>query len=473
MVLVRLVLETVDAVTTGCMVPSRAAEEHHGAAAGKHGPVGRGADRQRFLGQAEPVVALGWWGEHLDIVGLWRATTTGRGAVTNREGIGTIRFVADGDFDDDIPIGRRPPAPADRPWRHPSEMAAEMRAARRRAARRIWGVGIGSALGGAMAVAAVWYLTDPGTDVQVVTQRVAVTPVESVAPRVTSADEWATEVASTARPATATIQSADGTYALAGAIAVHDDGYLLTSSRALDGATELLVHTHQGTVLNAVVLGYDRETDLSVLKTDGPVAPADVAAVPASDGDVVATIDPTGAASRAIVTDLAASATAVDGDLLVGLTSLDASRDDLPPGSPVVDSTGAVVGITTAADADAPVTIVPIEVANAVAHAIITEGRVWHAWLGVTVAATELDGVAVTAITAGGPAERAGLRLEDRVVAIDGEPIESAAALVGRLRHYRPGDVVELVIERPDASLVLDTTLDVDPADLIDEDAAG
>lgn len=376
--------------------------------------------------------------------------------------------MADGDFDDDMPAGRQPPAAADRTWRHPSEMAAEIRTARRRATRRIWGVGIGSALGGAFAVAAVWYLTDPGTSVQVVTQRVAVTPVESVAPRVTPADEWAREVASTARPATATIQSADGTQAVAGAIAVHDDGYLLTSRRALGDATELVVHTHTGTVLTAVVLGYDRETDLSVLKTDGPLEPADVAAIPAGDGDIVATVDPTGAASRAVVTDLDASATTVDGDLLVGFTSLDSARDNLPPGSPVVDSTGAVVGITTAAEADAPVTVVPIEVANSVARAIIADGRVWHAWLGVTVAATERDGVEVTDLAAGGPAERAGLQLGDIVVEIDGQPIASAAALVARLRHFSPDDMVEIVVERGDAALVLDATLDVDPADLLD-----
>ena len=348
-------------------------------------------------------------------------------------------------------------------------MAAQVRTTQRRATRRIWGVGIGSALGGAMAVAAVWYLTDPGADVRVVTQRVAVTPIESVAPRVTPADEWATEVASSARPATATIQSPDGTHAMAGAIAVHGDGYFLTSGRALAGATDLTVHTHEGDIISAVVLGYDDETDLSVLKTDQPVEPADVAAVPAGDGDVVATVDPTGAASRAVVTDLAASATTIDGDLLVGFTSLDSSRDNLPPGSPVVDSTGAVIGITTAAEAEAPVTVVPIEVANAVAYSIITDGRVWHAWLGVTVSATEKTGVEVTDLAADGPAERAGLEVGDRVVAIDGEPIESAAALVGRLRHYSPDDVVEIVVERPDASVVLAATLDVDPADLIDD----
>ncbi len=345
----------------------------------------------------------------------------------------------------------------------------ELRTQRRRVRRRTWGVGVGSAMGGALAVAAIWSLSDPGTDVRVVTQRVAVAPVESVAPRVTPAEDWATEVAATARPATATIQSSDGTDALAGAIAVHDDGYLLTSGRALGGASELVVHTHDGTELRAVVLGHDRETDLTVLKADGTISAADVASVAAGDGDVVATVDPDGRATRAVVTDLAASATAVDGDLLVGFTSLDSPRADLPPGSPVVDSTGAVVGITTAADADEPVTIVPIEVANAVARAIITEGRVWHAWLGVTVAAADGGGVEVTALSPDGPAERAGVQVGDRVTAIDGAPIDSAAALVGRLRHHQPDDVVELLIERPDTSVVLDATLQIDPADLADD----
>ena len=373
-----------------------------------------------------------------------------------------------GEYDDDEMGFAPPPARADRTWRHPAEMAAEARATKRRASRRLWGVGLGGALGGALAMASVWYLTDPGGDVQVVTQRVAVAPVESVAPRVTPADQWATEVAAGAMPATAIIQSADGTHTIAGAIAVHDDGYLLTSRRALDDVRELTVHTHDGEIFTAVVLGYDLETDLSVLKADGTVSTVPVASTPAGDGDVVATVDPGGRATRAVVTDLAASATAVDGDLLVGFTSLDSPRADLPPGSPVVDATGSVVGITAAVEADAPVTIVPIDVANAVAESIIVDGRVWHAWLGVTVEAGDGEGVTVTATSKDGPADRAGVEVDDRIVSVDDVGIDSAAELVSRLRHHRPDDTVVIVVDRDGERVTLDATLEIDPADFDD-----
>ncbi|MEM9201385.1 MAG: S1C family serine protease [Actinomycetota bacterium] len=377
--------------------------------------------------------------------------------------------MADGVFDDDEFI-ERPPAAADRVWRHPSEVAAAARATQRRATRRIWGVGFASALGGALAASTVWYVNGPGQNVEFVTQQVAVAPIESVAPRLTPADEWATEVTATARPATAIIPSTDGTHAVAGAIAVHAGGYLLTSGRAVGSDTQLVVHTHNGGVIEAVVLGYDDETDLTVLKTSEPVTSADVAASPANDGDVVAVVDPTGASRRGVVTDLAASASAIDGDLLVGFTSLDSPRNDLLPGSPVVDATGAVVGITTAAEPASPVTVVPIDVANAVAESIITEGRVWHAWLGVTVSSSESGGVVVTGISPDGPAARAGLTQGDVLLAIDDVDINSAASLVSRLRHYRPDDTVSVLVARRDEHVLIDALLDVDPADFSETD---
>ncbi len=311
-------------------------------------------------------------------------------------------------------------------------------------------------------MAAVWYISDAGSEIRFVNQRVAVAPVESVAPRVTPADDWAAEVTAGARASTALIRSTTGDQPVAGAIALHDDGYLVTSGRALGSVTDVLVQTHDGATLTATVLGHDHETDLSILKTDQEIAPADVASIPATDGDVVATIDPTGAADRHVVADLAASTPAVDGDLLVGFTTLDGPRADLPPGSPVVDATGAVVGITTAVEADAPVTVVPIDVANRVAQAIIADGQVHHAWLGVTATDAEV-GVEVDDVIADGPADRAGAELGDVVLAIDGRPLDSATDMVAQLRAYQPGDVIELLIARDETELIIDAVLDADP----------
>ncbi|MEO0495379.1 MAG: hypothetical protein AAF081_18380, partial [Actinomycetota bacterium] len=103
--------------------------------------------------------------------------------------------MAPGEHDGDEFISRHRPAPADRTWQHPSEFGAARRQAKRRADRRVLAVGAVSAITGALFVGLAWYLSDPGSDVRVVTQLVTAVPVESVAPRVTSADDWAGTVA--------------------------------------------------------------------------------------------------------------------------------------------------------------------------------------------------------------------------------------------------------------------------------------
>ena len=371
--------------------------------------------------------------------------------------------MAVGEYDDDEFVVGRPPVPDDRPWRHPSEVAAAQRAAHRRAERRVWRIGFLSALTGALVVGAFWYLSDTGTDIQVVTQRVSSVPVESVAPRVTPADEWATEVAAGSRSATAIVASVDGTRSLAGAVAVHDDGYLLTSARAVGDATDVIVHTDDGHTMTAVVLGHDAETDLAVLKTDGAVDPATVAGAPAERGDVVAVVDPGGSAHRRLVTDAVASSTAVDGDRLIGLLGLDGDRGDLPAGSPVLDATGAVIGILSATEPGAAVTVVPIDVANAVAEAIISDGEAHRAWLGVSARMDhENDGVLVTAVTPDSPAAVAGVLVDDHIVAIDDRDVTSPAAVVAALRVHEPGEPVVITVRRADETLVLETVLGED-----------
>ncbi|MEO0495068.1 MAG: PDZ domain-containing protein, partial [Actinomycetota bacterium] len=250
----------------------------------------------------------------------------------------------------------------------------------------------------------------------------------------------------------------DGVEALAGAIAVHDDGYLLTSARALGEATDVLVQTHDGRTMTAVVIGHDHETDLSVLKADGLIKPAMVGGSPAVDGDVVAVVDPTGPAQRRTVTGDVASSIAVDGDPLVGLVGLDGARDELPAGSPVLDATGAVVGIVTATDPAAKVTVVPITVANAVAEDIIAAGRARKAWLGVS-AGTDGERVVITAITPDSPAAQAGLAVDDLVAAIDDRSIDTPAAMVAALRGHAPGDEIPVTIERDGVATAVEVVL--------------
>ena len=362
--------------------------------------------------------------------------------------------MADGEYDEDDLIHRPLPAPDDRLWRHPSETAWGAQAADP-VKRWSWMANTLWAGGGALLVGVLWLVSSSSSTVQIVTQRVAAVPIESVAPRVTPAEDWSDEVTRGALQSIALVRSPEGTVTLAGAIAVRDDGYLLTSGRALGDRTSVLIHTAAGVVATAWIVGYDPATDLSVLKTDADMIPALIAAEPADDGDIVALLDPDGESRSQTVVDRASSSTAIDGDHLVGLLALDGTLGDIPPGSPVVDHTGAIVGITTATSTDAPVAAVPIALATRIASDLISYGTTDHPRMGIT-ARDSLDddptvGSYVTSVQVDGPADLGGIHRHDVIIEIAGRSIESMAQMVATLRGYEPGDLVEVLVERDSA----------------------
>jgi serine protease Do len=121
-------------------------------------------------------------------------------------------------------------------------------------------------------------------------------------------------------------------------------------------------------------------------------------------------------------------------------------------GGPLVDLDGLVVGINTAIASTTGYYqgygfAVPADLARRVVEDLIEDGRVQRAWLGVSVTAVAAEdadvyglpgifGALVQEVTEGGPADEAGLRPEDVIVAVDGEPV------------YRGGNLQQLVAER-------------------------
>jgi S1-C subfamily serine protease len=80
----------------------------------------------------------------------------------------------------------------------------------------------------------------------------------------------------------------------------------------------------------------------------------------------------------------------------------------------------------------------------------------WHA---LDVVPLQGNGVLVTSVDPRSPAEQAGIELDDRIIAIDGEEIEDPQALVGAIRSHQPGDTIAVTVERNDEELTLDVTL--------------
>jgi S1-C subfamily serine protease len=148
----------------------------------------------------------------------------------------------------------------------------------------------------------------------------------------------------------------------------------------------------------------------------------------------------------------------VAGHPFYDMISTDAMIGPRASGGPLVDRSGAVVGITTrTGGGDSLGLVVPIDLARKVAEKLISDGRVTYAWLGVS--GTDLDpwtakeygvatGTLIRRVTPRSPAEQSGLRLQDVVTAVENLPISTMNELMMLVRRHEPGDRVDLTVVR-------------------------
>jgi S1-C subfamily serine protease len=259
-----------------------------------------------------------------------------------------------------------------------------------------------------------------------------------------------------------------------------DDGHLMTNAHVVENATSVRIVLANGEIHDGEVVGADTITDIAVIRIVGVDEPFPVAVLGStgqlrSGAPAIAIGSPLRLQGGPTVTLGVVSAThrrlqASNGSWLYDLVQTDAPISPGSSGGALLDSTGAVIGITTAiavseVGAEGLGFATPIEVAHAVATDLIVHGEARHGMLGVRgedAAPSELgdgyeDGVAVRDIDAGGPAAAAGLEIDDVIVAIDGQPVASMAELVVTARLLEPGSPAQLTVLRGD--LTLDLTL--------------
>jgi len=229
------------------------------------------------------------------------------------------------------------------------------------------------------------------------------------------------------------------------------DGYVLTNAHVVEHASTAEVTLHDGSTHRASLSGRDPSTDLAVLRIDdGP------ALVSAELGDsdalrvgqlVIAIGDPLGFQSTVttgVVSALARSLHARDGRLIENVIQTDAALNPGNSGGPLVDTSGRVVGVNTAIipNAQGICFAVPSATARQVAGALIRDGRVRRAYLGISGAPTAIGrplasalglattaGVRVVDVTAGSPADGAGIKPGDTLVFLDGSATTTLSAL--------------------------------------------
>ncbi len=303
---------------------------------------------------------------------------------------------------------------------------------------------------GALAVSLLWFTFGSPRQVPVVvTERVAMTPLDSTPPRLVDAEDWATEVAAEAWPS---IVRLDGSDATVSAVVLRDDGTVVTSASALADSAELMGRFSTGKHEEVQVLAVDDVTDTAVIKLlDEPAQPAVVSnrGVRVHDQvSVVASIDSDAYVASAEVTDVEVTATDSD-DVLHDTFTIDLV--DVPDGAIVLDASGSVVGVTTRFESEHGTYVMPIDVVKSAAEELLTNGWVRHeVWMGVEVEtvpkALGLPGAArVVSVTENSPAERIGLEVGDLITKVDGRPIATAHALRELMTRMEPGDWTTVV----------------------------
>lgn len=375
--------------------------------------------------------------------------------------------------DEDAPESYRSPDDRERIWLHPSELGSLLPPVTDAPAPKRSGGGrrrgrdraliipvvsgtIGAALSlGILALAGA--LDQPSARV---VERVTNLPVHDLA-----APEGISHLAAAVAPTIVGLRATTPSGERFGSgVIFRSDGHVLTNFHLVDGATSIELSCSDGTSHPARQTGADPESDLAVLSMDDanmePAVLGSALALKVGQTAIVvgAPTGPQGSpsVSAGVIAGIG-EVVEMAGRSLYDMISTDALIGHRASGGPLVDRSGAVVGITTRVAGGDHGHVIPIDHARRVAEKLLADGRVTYPWLGVS--GTDLDpwtakeygvgaGTLIRRVSPKSPAEKSGLRVQDVVTAIENRPIATLNDLMMLVRRHEPGDRVELTVVR-------------------------
>jgi serine protease DegQ len=269
---------------------------------------------------------------------------------------------------------------------------------------------------------------------------------------------------------------------LGSGVIVSPNGYLLTSNHVVEGMDEIEVLLADGqTRLKAKIVGSDPETDLAVLKVDRESLPAITLGnlETLHVGDVVLAIgNPFGVGQTVTMGIVSAlGRRGLNLNTYENFIQTDASINPGNSGGALVDASGNLVGINTAifsrTGAGGSLGIgfaIPVSTARSVMEQIVAQGAVTRGYIGIqtqemtpeaaeSVKLGKTLGVLIAGVERNGPAEKAGVKPGDVLVAVNATATPDAPAMLDAVAELKPGSRATLKLRRDQKELEVQVTV--------------
>ena len=259
------------------------------------------------------------------------------------------------------------------------------------------------------------------------------------------------------------------TASLGSGVIVNGNGYVLTNNHVVEGMDEIEVLLADNTRLAAKVVGTDPETDIAVLKVEVKSALPSIVfgqTEGLSVGDVVLAIgNPFGVGQTVTMGIVSAlGRTHLGINTYENFIQTDAAINPGNSGGALIDTAGNLIGINTAIFSRTGGSLgigfaIPASTAKAVMEQIIETGSVTRGFIGVEAqeitpelaaafALPTIQGALIAGVVGGGPADQAGVRPRDVLIAIGDQPVDDPTTMLNIVADLKPGSRVPMRLRR-------------------------
>jgi serine protease DegQ len=266
---------------------------------------------------------------------------------------------------------------------------------------------------------------------------------------------------------------------LGSGVIVSPEGYILTNNHVVEGADEIEVGLADGRKAEASVVGTDPETDLAVIRIKEKNLPVIVLGEPdkARVGDVVLAIgNPFGVGqtvTMGIISALGRNNLHINH--FENFIQTDAAINFGNSGGALVDSRGNLLGINSAIYSQTGGSVgigfaIPVSTAKTVLDSIIKHGQVVRGWIGIesqditpelagNFALGRERGAIIAGVVRGGPADRAGMRPGDILLAVKGRKVSNTNDMMNLIAELPPGEKAPMTVMRKNRETILAVTV--------------